>query len=636
VRCQFSRLPLSIRRTERARRATTPSPAGDVASLLLRAAGAALIVQVLLISPGAAQKEYSYEGDPIRVGTKALEKNDIAAAKTAFEEAIANNYEVPKANFGLAEVMVRSGRFEEAETLYREALSAQKRESGKGLAEAHAGLGLLLIDSERWDEGAEQIHAAYKLNSGHWPAIYGEARLQLRDRKWDKAKSFLDWGAARKGVAQGEDLYHRGMAFYYLGTNDLQAAEKEALTAFHMNPVDPRHGVLVAQVYEKRNVPALAIAACEEVLRTPGLTPTASFVHFTGTLYQKAERYNEARDKYLQAMQIDSTYAPVLKDLAGLFVMAKQYENASKVYLRYLEEEPDDLDATVGLVTALSEAGRSSQALASANKAMQMDSTRTDVRIAYARAAIRGRDRAAQQRAATIYNTLPDDVELTPKDRTLLAEYQIENKDLDGARRNLSAALAADSTFADAYYQRGLLAFKTNQADSAAANFRQAIRLDPKVPLYHLNLGVAQFQLQRMAPCIAAFRSALALDPKMVIGHTLLGQAYLAVDSLDAARSEFQEALRIDPKNARAFRGLGFLHLKTSSFDDAAEAYQSATESDPRNADGWAGLGQAYLGLRNWDAAESAFRRAQSIDPNNASLKSGRELLNRARQSSGG
>lgn len=605
-------------------------------SQFLKLSAVAVLVYCLPVATSTAQKGYSYEGDPIRVGTKALEKNDIAAAKKAFEEAIANSYEVPKANWGLAEVMVRSGRFEDAEKLYREALSTHKQESDKGFAEAYAGLGLLLIDSDRWDEGAEQIHTAYKQNSGYWPAIYGEARLQIRDRKWDKAKSYLDWGAARKGIAQGEDLYHRGMAFYYLGTNDLQAAEKEALTAFHQNPADPRHGTLVAQVYEKRNQPALAIVACEEVLRTPGLTPTASFIHFTGTLYQKAERYNEARDKYLQAMQIDSTYAPVLKDLAGLFTMAKQYDRAAKVYLRYLEQEPNDLDAMVGLAGALSEAGRPGQALNSANKAMDMDSTRADVRIAYARAAIRSRDRTVQQRAVAMYASLPDSVVLSPKDRTLLAAYQIEAKKLDEARRNLASALAADSTYADAYYQLGLLAFKTNSPDSAAVYFRHAIRIDPKIPLYHLNLGVAQFQSKRMDLCIPTFRAALALDPKLVIGHTLLGQAYLSVDSLPAARSEFRRALEIDPKNARAFRGLGFCFLKTSSFDDAAEAYQSATESDPQNADGWAGLGQAYLGLQNWSAAENAFRKAQQIDPNNSSLKSGRELLNRARQSSGG
>ncbi|HET9384545.1 MAG TPA: tetratricopeptide repeat protein, partial [Gemmatimonadales bacterium] len=252
----------------------------------------AVVVQCSITAPSWAQKQYSYETDPIRIGTKALEKNELGAAKTAFEEAVANSYQLAKAKFGLAEVMVRTGRFDAAEALYREALGIDASEGNKSFPEAHAGLGIVLIDDERWDEGIEHINKAYKQNSGYWPAIYGQARIEIRNKKWDKAKSFLDWGASRRGIGQGEDLYHRGLALLAMGRNDLQAAEKEALTALHLNPTDPRNGILVAQVYEKRNVPASAIAACEEVLRTPGVEPTPSFIHFLGTLYQKAGRYN--------------------------------------------------------------------------------------------------------------------------------------------------------------------------------------------------------------------------------------------------------------------------------------------------------------------------------------------------------
>jgi tetratricopeptide (TPR) repeat protein len=324
-------------------------PAALAAAALILAGG---------LAPAQAQKSYRYEDDPIRAGNKAIEEMRLDEAKANFEEAIESSYQVPKAKYGLAEVLVRTGRFEDAEALYREALDMSKREGEKSFAEAHAGLGVLLIESDRWEEGAQEVALARKQNGGYWPAIYGEARILIRDKKLEKAKAQLDYGASRKGAAQGEDLYHRGMAMFYLATNDLKEAETEALSALHINPSDPRHGRLVAYIYEKRNVPALAINACEEVMRTPGFTPTASFVHYTGTLYQKAERYNEARDRYLQAVELDSTYAPVLKDLAGLLRLAKQHDQASKVYLRYVELEPDDIEARVGLAESLNDAGR--------------------------------------------------------------------------------------------------------------------------------------------------------------------------------------------------------------------------------------------------------------------------------------
>ncbi|MCI0453117.1 MAG: tetratricopeptide repeat protein [Candidatus Latescibacteria bacterium] len=601
-------------------------------SLLRHVAIAAFVVSSLATSVSWAQKSYTYETDPIRVGNKALEKNDLAAAKAAFDEAVTNSYELPKAKVGLAEVATRSGRFEEAENLYREALDIHGREGGKGFPEADAGLGILLVDADRWDEGIQHINKAYKQNSGYWPAIYGQARVEIRNKKWDKAKSYLDWGASRKGVGQGEDLYHRGMALLYLGRNDLLGAEKEALTALHMNPTDPRHGVLVAQVYEKRNVPASAIAACEEVLRTPGVTPTASFIHFLGTLYQKAGRYNDARDRYVQSVDMDSTYAPALKDLGDLFVLAKQYDNASKVYLRYLELEPDDLGAYVGLTQSLGQSGRHAQALQAANKAMGIDSTRADVRLAYARSALRNRDKALRARGAEMYATLPDSVKLGAEDLVLLAGYEIESGQLEEAKVHLDQAVEADSSYAEAHFQRGLLAFKTNQPAEAVAHFEEAIRRDPKVALYHLNLGVAYFQANQIDNAKPALRRAIALDKRPVMGHVLLGQALVASDSLEAAEAEYQKALALDPKNARALRGLGFTYLRTAAFDKAADTYKAATDADPRNADGWAGLGQSYLGLGDLANAEDAFSKAQSIDPSNASLKRGRDLLAKMRK----
>ena len=578
-----------------------------------------------------AQKSYKYENDPIRGGTKALEENRLDDAKAKFNEAIAASYQLSKAKWGLAEVDARTGRLEEAEALYREALDISKRANEKSFAEAHAGLGIILIDADKWPEGTEHIMEARKANGGYWPGIYGEARILIHDKKLDKAKSQLDFGASRRGVGQGEDLYHRGLAIYYIASNDLKAAETEALNALHLNPSDPRHGKLVATVYEKRNVPQLAINACEDVLRTPGFTPTASFLHYTGTLYQKAEKYNEARDKYLKAVELDSTYTPVLKDLAGLFMLAKQYDKASGVYLRYVQLEPNDISAKVGLAESLSEAGRYAQALKTANEAMAADSTRWDVRLAYARAAIRSRNKADQSRAVTMYAALPDSAKLEAEDFALMGSQQVDTGQMEAARKSLNKAVAMDSTSAEAYFQLGLMNFKAQHPDSAVIYFHQAIRHDPKKPLYFLNLGVAHFQLKQIDKSIPAFRSAINLDKKLVIGHVLLGQALVSQDSLAAAQKSYETALAIDPANAKALRGLGFIHLRNQNFEEAANAYKMSTTTEPKNADGWAGLGQAYLGLRNLDDAEAAFRKAQAIDPNNATLKRGMETLNKAR-----
>lgn len=596
---------------------------------------ALLVVGMWVVSTGA-KASYSYSEDPIRAGSKALEENRLDEAKSLFEQALANSYQIPKAKYGLGEVAARSGILEQAEKFYREAIEAQKKEGGKPFAEAHAGLGLVLIDTDRWDEGATEIHTAYKLDSDCWPAVYGEARLLLQKHKWDEAEAMLNKGAKKKGVGQGEDMFHHGWALYYLGANDLTMAETEALSAFHMNPAYPRYGRLVAQIYERRNVPALAIAACEEVLQTPGVTPTASFVHFMGTLYQKAGRYNEARDSYVRAVEIDSTYVPVYRDWAGLMALAKQYDRAAQIYLKYLEHEPGDIEALVGLSGALYEGGRYTQALETADKAMALDSSRTDVLIAYARAAIKSRDRSMRDRGARLYSELPDTMTWKSKDKVLLASYQIETNDKETALRTLLDVVANDSTYADAYFQLGLLSLKANSPQEASDYFEKAIRFDPKAALYHLNQGSAQMQLKRLDRAIPELRKSVSLDPKMVSGYTLLGQALIAADSIRVAEAYYKKAIEIEPANPAGLRGLGYCYLKRGAFQEALGVYKTATETDPKNADAWVGLGQSQLGLGNIPGAEAALRQAQAIQPNNASLQGSWELLKKARAQAGG
>ena len=110
----------------------------------------ALSALVALVVPWtashAAKKEYSYETNPVRLGRKALEEGKVSEAKAQFEEAIANEWELPGAKAGLAEVKVLNGNLEDAEPLFRESIAMQST------PEAHAGLGLLLLRMGRVDE----------------------------------------------------------------------------------------------------------------------------------------------------------------------------------------------------------------------------------------------------------------------------------------------------------------------------------------------------------------------------------------------------------------------------------------------------------------------------------------------------
>lgn len=609
---------------------------------ILRAARQRVVFAIFLIcavsiadAADAQRRSYTLDEDPVRLGNRALDEGRLPESKQHFQEALENEYQTARAQYGLARIAVLEGRLEDAEAFFRTALATQEREK-KSYPEARAGLGLLLLRLDRSAEARLEFEQALKEKGDLWEAKYGQARILLAEGKHDAARKLLDEGASRKGRADGEDLYHHGLALFHEGKGDIAAAEREALTALNLNPSDPEYAQLVGRIYEARNAPTLAIDAYEKGLATPGTKPTAPMLHTLGGLYQKVERYNDARDRYLAAVQVDSTYAPALKDLAHLYRRARQFDRAAGVYLRYVDLENNDVEALVGLAETCLEIGRNAQALEAAQAALTLEPSREQVRLVFARAAIRGRDESKKAEASRILASRDDPKDLDPADWVALAAFQTERRQFGQATRSARNALAVDARHANAHFQLGVIELSQGHADAAVEHFQRAIGIDGKVAGFHLNLGIAQYQRQDLAKAVPEFRRALALRPDLVIGRLLLAQALAATDSIGAATQQYRRVIEAEPSNAKALRGLGYCQIRDAQYEQAAQSYQRANEIEKENADGWAGLGNAYLGLERLDDAQRAFERARSIDPQNPTMRKGMELLEQARSASGG
>ena len=553
----------------------------------------------------ASPPTYTLDKDPVRMGRKALEEGRWDDAARAFQDAVNAGYQVSKATFGLGEVASHEGRLRDAEALYRKAIDG----AGK-FPEARAALGLVLLKQGHRETEADQAFSqALAEDSDLWTAEYGRARVLLMQKKATEAKALLDHGAKKKGLKDGEDLYHHGMALYLLDMGNVDGAEKEALTAFALNPSNPEISYTVGTVYQLKKTPYLAVQAFETALATPGAAPSASFLDQLGRLYEEVKDPNQARDTYLKAVAADSMYAPALLHLADLLHRGGQPESAARSYLRYVSIQPNDVNGYVGLSNACFDADRMDEALKAAEQAIARDSTRVDARLAFVRSGLRSADQGTKQKAVDLAATLPDSVVTAPEDKALVV------------------------------YQRGMLEIKHADPKAAIPLLEQAVSLDPKTTLYQLNLAVAYLQAKDGVAARASLRRTLSVDSTLVPAHVMLAQALVSADSLAAAEVEYRKALKLYPENASALRGLGYCQIQRGAYAEAVDSYRKATSIEsqsqvgsPQNADGWAGLGSAYLGLKNWTEAEKAFKKALSIDPKNPSALRGLELLKKAGQ----
>ncbi|HEX7879896.1 MAG TPA: tetratricopeptide repeat protein, partial [Candidatus Eisenbacteria bacterium] len=273
-----------------------------------------------LLLPGAALAEPSYpmDTDPIRLGRKAADQGNWDEAHRRFDEAMTAGYHVDEAEEGLARVAVVEGRLADAEALYRRAIEDHAKKDGE-FPEARAGLGLLLLRLDRVPEAAAEFDLALAADDDCWPAQYGRGRvLLLTNGDPAEARRLIENGAKKKTPAAHEAMYHHGMGLVHLSADRLADAEAEALIAAGLDAGNPEYARLVAEIYEKKNIPSLAATTYERLLTLPGAAPLAPVHRALGRSYERMQRWNDARDQYVKAVQADSTLAPAWLDLGNL------------------------------------------------------------------------------------------------------------------------------------------------------------------------------------------------------------------------------------------------------------------------------------------------------------------------------
>ncbi len=612
--------PDSAGATRRRRRTAAPLLVG----LGLAAALAAAIPAVAL---AADRPQYTLDNDPLRQGNRAFAQGDLDRARELFTEAVAAGHRLPDALWGLARLDLCRGDAGAAEARCLQALAA----AGGLFADARAGLGLALLAQDRGEEADRAFSQALAENPDLWTAHYGTALRLMAAGRGDEARPHLVRGEKLTGLDQGEDQYQHALALYLMGTGDLTGAEQAAIKARHLNPADPAHGFLTAEIYLAEGIPALAVPAFEEALAIPGAVARPADLHRLGRLYEDQNRFNEARDRYLQAVAADSTFAPALADLAELFVRANRFDQAAGVFLRLADLQPDDLPTRLHLADALLELGRTGESLASAREALRLAPDDPRARFAFVRAGIRAAGDEERADAAAMLADLPDSLPWHAPDLVDLAAWQAEREDFAGAGTTLDRAARLDPALARVPFQRGLLELRQGRPAAAADAFARAVELDPEGAANHLNLGIARYQAGDVAAAVPAFRRAVALRGDLTMARLLLAQGLAATDSLGAAEREYRAVLDLEPQNAKALRGVGFCRLRKADYAAAAAAYAAAAEAEPGNADGWAGLGSARLGQGDLDAAEAAYAKARAIDPRNPMLETGSALLTQAR-----
>ncbi len=336
-----------------------------------------------------------------------------------------------------------------------------------------------------------------------------------------------------------------------------------------------------------------------------------------GRVWLRRGRYELAMEAFQQAVHMDSECAPgyygmgeVLKRQGKCPDAIPNFERATRINRRYPEAQLD-------LGNCLVAAGRFEDGLAALNKGLEWGPT-WQPRFLVARAsAWLSRD---SLRAAGIDFTRAR--ELAPNDPTIrraVGEFYMQRGTWALAVPELQAAVALDSTDADAQYSLAQALFFDQRYDEALQTYRNLIARDPDYAPGLIGLGdllyrAATADPRRYQEARAPLLQYTLLEPKDPKGWSLLGRTYFHLGVMDSALTALTTAEKLGDTTKESFTDLGLVYADRKEWDQAVAAL-SKGDLGVRE---YSILGQIFEVTGRSEQADSVYRLILAQDSTSA------------------
>lgn len=217
---------------------------------------------------------------------------------------------------------------------------------------------------------------------------------------------------------------------------------------------------------------------------------------------------------------------------------------------------------------------------------------------------------------------------------------------LDEAGQGFALIAKSAPTFAEAFFNLGLVREEQGQNEEAITSFERALALKPRLRGANLFLGVAQFRLNQTEKAVAAFKKETSSYPKDASAWMWLGvaelvdeQAEQAADALDKAakldpqnidilyhrgrahllvsKNSYEKMFKVDSHSWRVHQVLGQMAAEAERHEDAIAQYEAAIKLAPTQPGLHEELAGEYHASARIPEAEAAYHQELEIDPHN-------------------
>ena len=256
-------------------------------------------------------------------------------------------------------------------------------------------------------------------------------------------------------------------------------------------------------------------------------------------------------------------------------------DDASIIYNKILEEQPDNLDAISLLGTLNLQKGNLDEACVLLKKSL-----------------------ALKPENATTHNNLGSALQASGRFKEAITSYK--------------QAITLNPDYDEAYYNLGNAYQAVGQLENAIASYKQAITLNPNDADVHCNLANALRKSKRPEEALMRYKQATILMPRNAELHNNLGAALQELGKFDEAILSCRQAITLNPEFAKAHNNLGTALKKQHKLKDAMKSFNRAIELKPDYAEAYYNLGSALHTSGRFDEAIDAYKEAITIKPDYA------------------
>jgi tetratricopeptide (TPR) repeat protein len=525
------------------------------------------------------------------------QQNNREKAEAVLRERVTNDPSSPTAITNLANYLLATDRFTEAELLLGRVIDDKKSfPNGREI------LGDFYLRARKFDQALEQYQAgakagakqdqknalqydqrivtAYSMMGRRDDAIHLAKELAEKNPKDNSTNQIyavllLETGLktdAAKSLAELKSLVqknpsdatlHLYLARAYLSLNENDKSLSEALEAIREQPNMMFARVLAAHIYEDRGQHPKALDQTELILAANPSNPDARLVRDRALI-----GLNEA-DRALPELEALLQQYPQMNDarytLANLYLTENQYVKASGEFQGMWSSNPPDNRGFIGLQTVKLAQGKGEEAV----RAVQEFVDKNPNAPAY-------RYQLANLEASAAMQVMKSD---PAREKTLCRAAAGNYKEI----LRTEASAAPSST--DVWLRLGVMQRELAEYEAALASFEQAGSTNPRSADAFLNQAMLLDALARTKEAIDAYNKVLGIDPENSVA--LNNVAFLnaqAGANLDQAMTFAERAKKKYPKNPEISDTLGFVYFQKNLNVEALRIFRQVVEDEPKNA----------------------------------------------------